>query len=571
MSEITLGELSNLAAREFGDRELMCFRDRRFTFAETQAEIDRLARALMGLGVRPGEKVSLWMTNRPEWVHVMIALAKIGAIMIPVNTRFRTSDLDYVVRQSDTSTIITMEQSGPVRYLDMVLELCPELNRQDRAGIKCAAFPELKRVISFGDQHPSGVYSWEEMLSAAEGVPSEDLRRREAEVKPEDTVFIMYTSGTTGFPKGVMQAHNVVRNARITADKIKITRDDCTLMYLPLFHAFGYFEGPLMSYATGCRMVLTEAFDPAEVLELIERERATIIHGFDTHWQDLMDHPDFEKRDLTSVRTGLLAAGLPSTVRVAERAYKNWCKTVSGWGMTEVMPAATIGRYPDTLEHSTLTSGAPNDGYEMKIIDPETGETLPPGRHGEMCTRGFAVMQGYYKKPEETAKTIDADGWLHSGDMGVLNEDGYFRFLGRYKEMLKIGGENVDPVEVEAYFLNHPAINKAQVVGVPDRRLSEIAVAFLVAEPGHAPTEEELAAFAKGKMASFKIPHRFFFVDDYPMTSSGKVKKFELRKIARESLGIEEPDIEQPDLSETDKAAGGELSRAGYPTTRGAT
>lgn len=539
MEATTLGALANLTTERFGDREFLCFQGARWSFTETQVEIDKVAHGLIALGIQPGEKVSLWMTNRPEWVHIMFALAKIGAIMVPINTRLRTADVEYIFRQSDTSTIITIEQSGPIRYLDMVLDLCPELKEQDRRELSCEAFPELKRVLSIGDQHAMGVYSWQEMLDASDEVSAATLREREAQVQPEDTVFIMYTSGTTGFPKGVMHCHNIIRNVTMTSGEMEITEEDCTVMYLPLFHAFGYYEGPLTCYVTGSRMVLTESFDPGEVLELIEAERGTVIHGFDTHWQDLMDHPQFPSRDLTSLRTGILAAGLPSTVPVAERANRELCKTVTAYGMTEVMPGALLGCVGDTFEHSTTTSGAPTDGYEVEVKDLQSGETLPPGKTGEICIRGYAVMKGYYKKSEETAKTIDSEGWLHSGDLGLRSEDGNIRFLGRYKEMLKIGGENVDPVEVEAFFLRHEAVNKVQVVGVPDRRMSEIPVAFVVLESGRNAQAEELAAFAKGKMASFKIPRHFIFVEEYPMTSSGKVKKFELRKTAAGLLGIE--------------------------------
>ncbi|MDP7639927.1 MAG: AMP-binding protein, partial [Candidatus Hydrogenedentes bacterium] len=525
MDATTLGALANQAAERFGNREYQYFEGKRWTYAETQVEIDRVARGLIGLGIQPGDKVSLWMTNRPEWTHIMFALAKIGAIMVPINTRLRTSDVEYIFRQSDTSTIITMEQSGPIRYLDMVLELCPELGEQDKAEISCAAFPKLKRVLSTGDQSLAGVYAWQEMLDAGDGVSAAALLEREAQVKPDDTVFIMYTSGTTGFPKGVMHCHNIIRNAIMSVDTMEITEEDCTIMYLPLFHAFGYYEGPLNCYASGSRMVLTETFDPGEILALIEGERGTIIHGFDTHWQDLMDHPDFHSRDLESLRTGILAAGLPSTVPVAERANREVCSTVTAYGMTEVMPGALMGRVNDTFEHATATSGAASEGYEVEVKDLPTGKTLPPGTNGEICVRGYAVMQGYYEKPEETAKTIDPEGWLHSGDLGVLEKDGNIRFLGRYKEMLKIGGENVDPVEVEAFFLNHEAVNKVQIVGVPDRRMSEIPVAFVVLESGKQAQAEDLAAFAKGKMASFKLPRHYLFVDEYPMTSSGKVKK----------------------------------------------
>lgn len=555
MEAKTLGALAKEAAERFGERELLCYQGVRRTYSETLVEIDRVARGLIGLGIQPGDKVSLWMTNRPEWVHIMFALAKIGAIMVPINTRLRTSDVEYIFRQSDTSTIITMEQSGPIRYLDMVGELCPELGARDKSDLSTAAFPKLKRVVSMGNQGLPGVYAWEDLLESANDVSPDALRKREAQVRPEDIVFIMYTSGTTGFPKGVMHCHNVIRNVIMTSGTMEIHEDDCTIMYLPLFHAFGYYEGPLTCYVTGSRMVLTETFDPGEILALIEAEEGTIIHGFDTHWQDLMDHPEFQSRDLASLRTGILAAGLPSTVLIAERANREVCATCTAYGMTEVMPGALMGRMRDTFKQRTATSGLPSDGYEVEVKDLQSGGTLPAGTKGEICIRGYAVMKGYYEKPEETAKTIDSDGWLHSGDLGVLDEDGHIRFLGRYKEMLKIGGENVDPVEVEAFFLNHEAVNKVQVVGVPDRRMSEIPVAFVVLEAGKQAQAGELAAFAKGKLASFKIPRHFVFLDEYPMTSSGKVKKFELRETAAGMLGIEMAEGEAAAVSMTSRGS----------------
>lgn len=539
---ITLGEMFDRAKREYADRPFLAFEGARETFRETGEAVDRLARALMAAGVGPGEHVSVWMTNRLEWVHLMFALAKIGAVMIPINTRFRTEDLRYVVRQSDSSTLITMERAGPVEFLEMVREACPEIGGSTASGWHSAEFPDLRRVISLGDGGLPGVIEWEALLAGAGKVGEAALAERAAAVGPGDTLYLMYTSGTTGFPKGVMQGHGVIRNALQAEEKLGVQESDCTIMFLPLFHAFGYFEGPLLCAVSGTKLVLTETFQPAEVLGLIESERGTLIHGFDTHWQDLMDCEDRAKFDLSSLRTGYLASGLSSTAQVAERAHRELCPTVTGWGMTECMPGALSSFFGDTLHHAAWTSGYPAEGLEFRIVDPAGRREVPDGTPGEILLRGPSLMQGYYKKPKETADAIDAEGFLHTGDVGVREPDGYIRFMGRYKEMLKVGGENVDPAEVEAFYLQHPDILKIQIVGVPDARLSEMPTAFVQPRPGVRLDEAELAAYAKGRLASYKIPRHFFQLEAYPMTPSGKVKRFELRALARERLNLADAD-----------------------------
>jgi fatty-acyl-CoA synthase len=365
------------------------------------------------------------------------------------------------------------------------------------------------------------------------------LTVRQQAVDPDGTALIMYTSGTTGFPKGVMHNHNLLRNVTDEANRMAVRPLDVILMYLPLFHAFGLYEGSLMSIVTGARQVLMEQFDPGEALRLIASEKVTMTHGFDTHFQDIMDHPDCLRTDRSSLRTGLLAAGLSSSEPVARRAQQLLCRTVSGWGMTEVGVGASLGYPTDCEDDRCLASGVPLPGYEFKIIASETGETVLHGTPGELCCRGYGVMQGYYKKPDETAKAIDADGWLHSGDMATMREDETIRFLGRYKEMLKVGGENVDPVEIEALLLQHPAVNQVKVVGVPDPRLQEVACACVVLEAGAQVAPEDLLALCRGKIASFKIPRHVLFCKEYPMTSSGKVQKFKLREICLEELRLQ--------------------------------
>jgi fatty-acyl-CoA synthase len=535
--KITYGELMNRAATRYGDKECMMFAGQRWSFRQVKAAIDSTARGLIALGIQPGDKVSLWLVNRPEWVFLQFAMAKIGAVLVPINTQFRTGDLDYVVQQSDTSTLIAADLSGPIHYLAMIQELCPELATTARESLSFAKFPELKRVVILSDQRYPGTYSFQEVLAMGWQVSETALHRRERAVDPDDTATIMYTSGTTGFPKGVMHCHNIIRNIVDEASRIGIKQSDVIMMYLPLFHAFGIYEGPLMSFVTGARLVLASTFAAGEILPLIEQEQCTVMHGFDTHFHDLMHHPDFATRNTSSIRTGILASGMYSSIPTARQAQEKFGRFVSGWGMTEVGVGAALGFPHDAPEVNACLSGYPLPGYEFKIIDPATGQQLPPNTPGEICCKTYMLMQGYYKKSEETASTVDQEGWLHSGDMGLITEAGYLRFMGRYKEMLKVGGENMDPVELEGHLLKHPAVNQVKVVGVPDARLSEVAVACVILNPGANVPTEELIEFCKD-IANFKRPRHVLFVKEYPMTASGKVQKFTLRKIAMQELKL---------------------------------
>ena len=537
--QTTFGVLVDSAALRFGANEGLCYEGRHWSFAELKEDVDRAARGLIELGVQPGDKVALWMPNRPEWIHIMFAVAKIGAVLVPINTRFRTSDLEYVVRQSDSTTLITVDRSGPVDYLGMVRELCPELEADDRNDLDTEVFPLLKRVVVLGEPRHHGVTAWDDVLSALGDSSSNELNQRQIAVEPGAPVLVMYTSGTTGFPKGVVQSHVIQQNVRDQAVRMRMTSEDVILMYLPLFHAFGLYEGPLMSMISGARMVLTTLFDPAESLRLIEQERATVLSGFDTHFHGLTTHPDRETTDLSSLRTGILAVGMASSEAVARQTQRLLCPTITGWGMTELGVCGTMSFLDSPEDDRCLGSGHPLSGYECKVIDPESGETLAPNQMGELCVRTYAMMQGYYKKPEETAKALDPQGWLHTGDVATIREDGFMRFLGRYKELLKVGGENVDPVEVEAFLLGHEGVNSVQIVGVADSALTEVACACVILQEGHDTSAEELIGFCRGKLASFKLPKHVLFMTEYPMTPSGKVQKFKLKEQAEAALGLE--------------------------------
>jgi fatty-acyl-CoA synthase len=525
----TLGSLPERAAQRWGAREALYFKGQRWSFSDLSAGVDRLARGLIALGVRPGEKVALWMVNRPEFIEVMFAVIKIGAVLVPINTRLRTEDTAYILGQSDSAVLLITDRSGPVDYLGMVKELAPSL----RAGTaREERFKHLRLVVSAGDERHAETLHWSAAHAAGDQVDAAALRARAAAVDPDATAFFMYTSGTTGFPKGAMHDHAIVRNLVDRAFRMAITPADTIMMYLPLFHLFGFSDGVLMSMVTGARQVLTETFDPAESLALIEQERATIVHGFDTHYKELMEAHERSPRDVSSVRTGILATGMSSSVPIARKANTVFGRLLSGYGMSEFGVGAALSALDSTEEQCTEASGFPAPGYEIRVVDPQTGLDQPPEVAGEILVRSYMTMQGYYGKPTETAQALDREGWLHSGDMGVIRSDGHLRFMGRYKDMLKIGGENVDPMEVEAFLMGVTGVNLAAVVSFPDARLSEVGVAFVKREPGHALTDSDLLAQCKGRIASFKIPRHVIFVDDFPMTSSGKIQKVKLREEA---------------------------------------
>jgi fatty-acyl-CoA synthase len=414
----------------------------------------------------------------------------------------------------------------------MVRELAPSL----RAGaVSEGRFSHLRLVVSAGEPHAETL-AWTAAQAAGEPVDDAALRARAAAVDPDATAFFMYTSGTTGFPKGAMHGHAIVRNLVDRAFRMAITPADTIMMYLPLFHLFGFSDGALMSMVTGARQVLTETFDPAESLALVEQERATILHGFDTHFKELMEAHGRSPRDVSSVRTGILATGMSSSVPIAKKARQVLGRFLSGYGMSEFGVGAALSALDSTEEQCTEASGFPAPGYEIRVVDPQTGRDQAVGVPGEILVRSYMTMQGYYGKPAETAQALDRDGWLHSGDMGLIRDDGHLRFMGRYKDMLKIGGENVDPMEVEAFLMGLRGINLAAVVSYPDARLSEVGVAFVRPEPGHALGEADVLAQCKGRIASFKIPRHVIFVADFPMTSSGKIQKVKLREEALRRL-----------------------------------
>jgi len=533
------GDLTDAAAAWWGDREALVFRDSRYTFRQIATEVDRVARGLIHVGVRPGEKVAIWLLNCPEWIFAMFALAKIGAVHVPINTRFRTVDLGLVLERSSATTVITHDVSGPVDYLGMIRELVDFDDPSGDRRVRSARLPDLERVIVVSDRRYPGAWSWPDLLASASTVPPATLAARESAVRPTDTVFIMYTSGTTGFPKGVMRDHTMLAHLADRYRRLQSTERDVFVNYLPLFHIFGYIEGPLGSMLTGYRQILTDTFDPDETLDLVEREGATHIDGFDTHLKLLIDAQEARPRNLSTLRTGVIAGGAASATPLVYRARKVLAplRHLTAYGMTEVGATISLSFLDSTEEQACEASGAPCEGFEVRVIDPDTGLDQPRGTPGEVVVRTRYLMQGYYRDPEATARAIDTEGWFHTGDAGILRADGHLRFVGRYKDMIKVGGENVDPTEVESYLGTYPGVSQAAFVSYPEARLGEVGVAFVQVVPGASVDPDGLIAFCRGRIASFKIPRHVLIVDELPMTSSGKVQKARLREVARERLG----------------------------------
>lgn len=523
------GDLPRRAALRYGAREGLVFQDRRYSFEEVAAETDRTARALMSAGVGKGDHVALWLNNSDHWVFIMAAVARIGAVLVPINTRFRANDLDYVLRQSDSAFLIAHDRSGPIDYLAIVREVVDLPD--DGTDVRDAKFPELRRVFVLGDGGHSGVEDWNATLGRAAETTPEALEVRAADVSPQNLAFIMYTSGTTGFPKGAMHDHRAVRNVEERGFRMGMTVNDTILNYLPLFHLFGFSEGPLMSFLSGARHIVTETFDPDASLDLVEQEGVTIVHGFEAHVKGLTEAQEARARDVSSLRTGVFAAGPHSATPIIRKAQRVLApiRSISGFGMTEIWIGAGFNAPDDSEEQRCEASGYVGLGYDLRVIDPETGGEQGPGAEGELQVRGRYLMLGYYKKPDETAASYAEGGWFKTGDAAMWRDDGFIRFLGRYKDMLKVGGENVDPMEVEGLLLERADVHQVAVVGRPHPTLSEVAVAYVEPAPGTKPVAEEIIAFCRGKVASFKIPRDVVFVDGFPMTASGKIRKVELR------------------------------------------
>mgnify|MGYP001089914190 CR=1 FL=1 len=540
---LTVGGVLESVARRFPDQDALVYSDRalRLSYRQFDELCDRVARGLLALGIGQGEHLAIWATNVPEWVVLQFATAKIGAVLITVNTNYKRAELEYVLRQSDATTLFLVDRFKDTDYIETLYAIAPELRGSIPGQLEAAALPVLRRVIFLGRNPPDGMLAFHQLEAMGGRVSAERLADIKSCLHPDDVINMQYTSGTTGFPKGVMLTHNnLVTNAHNIARCMGFSERDRLCIPVPFFHCFGCVLGTLACVTHGAAMVPVERFDAEQVLRTIQQERCTAVHGVPTMFIAELEHPDFDLYDLSSLRTGIMA-GSPCPVEVMKRVIRDMhCREITiAYGQTESSPVITQTRTDDAIERRVATVGRALPGVEVKIVDPACGDELPVGVQGELCTRGYLVMKGYYKMAEATAQAIDADGWLHTGDLAVMDEHGYCRITGRIKDMIIRGGENVYPREVEEYLFTHPKIADVQVFGVPDRKFGEQVMAAIRLADGERCSDEEIKDFCRGRIANYKIPHYITFVEGYPMTASGKVQKFRLREMAIEELGLQ--------------------------------
>ncbi|MEN6637723.1 MAG: AMP-binding protein [Smithella sp.] len=531
----TMGDVIKETAERFPDHPALIAPQFqvRCNYQELYDQCRRTARGLMALGVKRGDHVSVWTTNVPECVYLQFALGMVGGILVTINTNYQSHELEYILQQSDSTTLFLIDQYRDTSFYDTVRKVVPKLDSAEPGKLVSSKLPVLKNIIYIGTkENTPGMFKFSDLIKMGESIPERDLDDRMKSLSDDDVINMQYTSGTTGFPKGVMLTHhNIVNNARMVGDVMGMTEKDSLLIQVPVFHCFGCVMSTLNCVYHGSAMVLLENFDAQKALEMVEREKCTAVNGVPTMFVTILHHPDFERYDLTSLRTGIMA-GAPCPIETMNQVNtKMHCpEVVIAFGQTESSPVMTMTRRDDPVELRVATVGRLLPDIEGKIVDPETGLDLPPNTQGEIVTRSACIMKGYYKMPEATESAIDSDGWLHTGDLGEIDENGYFKVTGRIKDMIIRGGENIYPRELEEFLFTHPKVQNVQVVGIADKKYGEQVLAAIHLKNGNQATAEEFIEFCKGKIARHKIPKYWEFVEDYPMTASGKIQKFKIKE-----------------------------------------
>ncbi|MBZ5200949.1 AMP-binding protein [Planomicrobium chinense] len=536
--EKTVGQIVRERASLHPATEAYVYPERnvRKTYKEFDEETDRLARAFMGIGIAKGEHIAIWSDNKREWLLSQFATGKMGGVLVTVNTSYQSAELEYLLKQSDATTLILGEEFKGTSYIDIINEVCPELKSAEKGAVSSEKLPHFKRVIVMGENQFPGIYTWSEFEAFAEEVSDEQLEERFVSMDPDDVINIQYTSGTTGFPKGVMLTHrNVVNNGKLIGDTMNLSELDRLCIPVPFFHCFGCVLGTMAAVTHSTTMVIAEQFEPKRVLQMVQDEKCTGLHGVPTMFIAELNHPDFGSFDTSTLRTGIMA-GSPCPIEVMKKVINDMgaSEITIAYGQTESSPVITQTRADDDIEKRVSTVGKPHAEVEVKIVDPVTNEQVPAGVPGELCTRGYHVMKGYYKNEEATRNAIDEEGWLHTGDIAVEDEDGYIAITGRIKDMVIRGGENIYPREIEEFLYQHPSIQDVQVVGVPDPKYGEELMAWVILKEGQKLSSEELREYCQGKISRHKIPRYIEFTKEYPMTASGKIQKFKLREMSAE-------------------------------------
>jgi len=534
--EKTFGQYLEQWAAETPDKEFIVYPDRnlRFTYAEFNIRVDNLAKALLHIGMKPGDKLGIFANNVPDWLTFMFSCAKIGVVLVTINTNYKSHELEYLVKNSDLATLCIVNGWRDSDYVQMVNELVPELKDSQRGFLKSEKFPYFKNLIFIGQEKHRGMFNTAELILLGSQLDNQLLRKIQATISCHDVVNMQYTSGTTGFPKGVMLTHhNILNNGLATGQCMNFTANDRLCVCVPLFHCFGCVLALCAIITHGATMVMVENFDPLVVLASVQKEKCTALYGVPTMFIAELNHPMFSMFDLSSLRTGIMA-GAPCPIETMNEVMvkMNMSELIIVYGLTESSPGMTATRTYDSPQIRCTTVGKAYPAVEVKVANPETGEELQPGEQGELCCRGYNVMKGYYNNPEATEKAIDSEGWLRSGDLGVMDEQGYFRVTGRIKDMIIRGGENIYPREVENFLYTMPQIQAVEIAGVPSPKYGEEVGAFIKKRPGMEITEGDVKDFCRGKIARYKIPKYVFFVEDYPMTASGKIQKYKLRELS---------------------------------------
>ena len=540
--DATFGDVLDTMAETYPDQYAFKYTtlDYTKTYREFRRDVDRVAAAFISLGVKPGYHVAVWATNIPAWFLTFWAATKIGAVLVTVNTAYKIHEAEYLLRQSDTHTLVMIESVKESNYKQIIQELCPELATHKKGDpLFAKKLPFLRNVITVGFDM-DGALNWDQMLERADDIPMEEVRRRASLVRPDDVCNMQYTSGTTGFPKGVMLTHrNIINNGKTIGDRMDISTADRMMIQVPMFHCFGMVLSMTNLMTHGGTICPMPYFSPKSSLACINQEKITCFNGVPTMFIAMFNHEDFVKTDFSYMRTGIMAgSNCPPDLMRRAAVEMNMKEILSVYGQTESSPGCTMGEVNEDIDHRVETVGSAFPGVECKIIDPETGKDLPDGQNGEFVARGFNIMKGYYKMPEATAKTIDADGWLHTGDICCRTPDGYYKVTGRLKDMIIRGGENIYPREIEEFYLTNPKVRDVQVVGVRDKVYGEEACAWVVLHEGQTADEAEMKDYGYKSMARHKVPRYFVFVDNFPMNAAGKILKYKMKEESEARLGL---------------------------------